>query len=370
MKSREMRSMRAPVLLITASLLAAPSAKAGPRAVCTQTQLERAHRAIARSLFEVSGAHGRGLGALLYDAQHIVTSAALVRAGRGFEVRSLGGQKRRATIVAVDSKNDIALLRLTRPVSAEPLRSVGFLRAGSPVLGYALRGGDQLRLVAGSLGKRHRLRSLPRRNFVQGPVFDCEGAVVGLRKGSVSASLTPVYKADRLAQRARLKADSAVPAKAWRSGWRAGPMLSVMTQLTSQESWFGPSLGLGLIDDDRLFLPIRLTVLALSPPRAPARYIRGLRVQGSVGLGYRWLMISGTIPVYVVPNFAIAAAYDWRNEVLLNGVRTPTLESLRVSPAFGLSINLSLIELSYQVHVNVEDPDASIHQFGIGAQFL
>ncbi len=81
-------------------------------------------------------------------------------------------------------------------------------------------------------------------------------------------------------------------------------------------------------------------------------------------------MSSGTIPIYMVPNFAVVAAYDWRNEVLLNGARTPTLESLRVSPAFGLSINLSLVELSYQVHLNVENPDASIHQVGVGAQFL
>ncbi len=367
-----MRSMRAPVLLITASWLAASWAQAEPRAVCTQAQLKRTHRAIGPSLFEVSGAHGRGLGALIYDSQHIVTSASLVRAGRGYEVRSLGGQKRTATIVAVDRKNDLALLRLTRPVSVEPLDTNRRTRArkGSAVLGYALRGGDQLRLVTGTMGKRYQLRSAAPRSFVQGPIFDCEGALLGVRKGSVSATLTLLHHADRLAKRARLMRRKSAPAEAWRSGWRAGPMLAVMTQLTSQESWFGPSLGLGLIDDDRLFLPIRLSVLALSPPRAPARYVRGLRVQGSVGLGYRWLMSSGTIPIYMVPNFAVVAAYDWRNEVLLNGARTPTLESLRVSPAFGLSINLSLVELSYQVHLNVENPDASIHQVGVGAQFL
>lgn len=164
--------------------------------LCAETAHDRASASVVR----VESGTSVGSGFLVLDASHVVTSFRTVRDGHGVRVVDHAGNARGARVVVTAPDDDLALLALATPLSAEPLpvADVDGLRVGMRIVAIGhpyLRGRDQIALglrgeglfeqtlsegVVSALGPRSlstdaRLAS----GSVGGPIVDCEGEVAG-----------------------------------------------------------------------------------------------------------------------------------------------------------------------------------------------
>lgn len=286
--------------------------------VCSSTAIESAHRMASAALVEIRapGVHGFptwGLGFSFGSRRWVATAHHLVENGRGIEVVS-GEEIRRATVVAVGREHGIAILELDRPLAATPLVAAHRdLSVGEPVLAIGFEGwGDDADVVVSTgivtakKGERVRSDALAKLPESDGaPLLDCAGDLVGIasRAGGYVAQARTV---DTLGETVD---DDAAPVEA---GWSlAHPSIGFVGQIgaTSDpargrpDGWLGASVGTALIGDDRWYIPFeaRFSVLAGPPPVDPLTERRGSRLQLHSGLGYRFMLSGGDLPIYLTP---------------------------------------------------------------------
>lgn len=174
---------------------AAASSDAEPPRTC----IGAVHEAARASIVRVESGLAVGAGFLALDAAHVVTSRSIVADGHGVRVVDVEGNVRPARVIVTASDDDLALLELASPLPGTPLdlADPAALDVGREVvvpslaLGASRRGRDgrhdfEFSLTAGALnaiGERE-LQVDARPAIVGAPIVDCHGDVVGVARRS------------------------------------------------------------------------------------------------------------------------------------------------------------------------------------------
>ena len=370
--------------------------------VCSSTAIETAHRAASSALVEVRApsVHGFptwGLGFSFGSGRWVATALHLVENGRGIEVVS-GEDVRQATLIAAGREHGVAILRLDRPLAATPLVAAKRdLSVGEPLLALGYEGWGQDADVVVSPGivtarrdehvRSDALAKLPASDGA--PVLDCAGDLVGI----ASRAGGYIAHARTLSTLGKTIDDGAEPIEA---GWSlAHPMVGFLGQIGASrdpasgrpDAWFGGSVGTALIGDDRWYIPFeaRFSILAGPPPIDPLVERSGSRLQLHTGLGYRFMLSGGDLPIYLTP--VAGAALSWERVVTRGAtlsldacarggrcdlgisVNERVDDLMRVMPTAGLKLQIGAATFGYELQLDVIRPDESIHQFTFGFQF-
>lgn len=136
--SRSQRAFRVMKAILASSLVLAAAAPAGASGPVDDAWPD-ALRRTAPAVVQVRCGDYRGSGFLYSTASHVVTSFAVANHGGDLSVVASDGTVHRARVVAWSEADDLALLELSTPARAQPLRlSVAAPYAGQPIalLGY------------------------------------------------------------------------------------------------------------------------------------------------------------------------------------------------------------------------------------------
>lgn len=400
----------------------APSVKivAGPPPLggtCSSAAIDRALATGAQALVRVEAPGGVGLGFVFHSPEHVVTALSVVDVGRGIRVVDDEGVRRDAVVVAIDRPRDLALLELEAPVGAEPLTlSNRDPAVGSPVLVLAkasddgdrhhrwrghrrhrrdhAAGGDTLvraGIVSSRTGMSLRSDAIDRRHLSWGaPALDCDGRVVAV---AISGYTDELVAASAVGQLARTIGDGDYAGR-----WSfLHPSLAVVGQVDVEphpdfafdesDKWLGLSLGTALIGRDRWYFPVRFAATFLIRPDPEAAFTErsGYRLLGSVGAGYRFMIRSGRVPIYLAPTVGLTGMYERTKLTSLelavdpdcagSGCPVQALEIEQVArrwrplPTAGLGVHFGFGEVSYQFLLDPENAERSVHQLTVGAQW-
>ncbi|MBA3697307.1 MAG: trypsin-like peptidase domain-containing protein [Planctomycetes bacterium] len=185
--------------------LTAPAAASATPAVATTPEAPKGKSSIADlvehcgpSVVVVKTNTGNGAGFIAFAPDLIVTNYHVVSGARTFQAIFIDGKRtvtHNVTVAAVDSENDLALLKLSSPIKAKVLEFAdsSTLRSGSEVfaIGNPGMGGTILSQTVSNGIISNTERILGKRRFLQtntainpgnsgGPLFDLEGKVVGV----------------------------------------------------------------------------------------------------------------------------------------------------------------------------------------------
>ncbi|MEZ4444576.1 MAG: serine protease [Polyangiaceae bacterium] len=404
--------MRPMVLLATISVLgplAAPAAAddSPPEAVvatapdrCAPADLRALAERVGGSVVRVEAPMTLATGFVFHSRRHVVTTFSAVETGRGILV---GEDRQEATVVAYDSAHDLAILEVPSPLAGRPLDLGESPALGDPVVGvdprHWLDEPDAPIVQPGTVTSLsdHRLRTdvIAIAGLGAGsPIVDCSGEVVAVAHGSWSGLATRVEHLADLED--RLAEGAEVPAEPYSGGWSlAHPSLSFIGQIEHRkrpgfddrhDGWLGLSLGTALIGDDRWYFPFRLGIAGLvSPDRTPLDKRTGYRFQLETGVGYRFLLLGGEVPIYLVPKIGVTLAGERLTTERYSFATSPCAvepcpvavgdplrvdrDMFRVMPTLGLSAQIGPAEIGYQFQLDPKDPSRSLHQMTVGLQF-
>lgn len=381
--------------------------------------LSQARHAIAR--IEAPGASG--LGFVFHSRDYVVTALSVVDRGRGIRVYFDGDERRDATVVAIDTAHDLAILELGAAAPAAPLSlAAAQSDVGDPVLAVGVStnlwpgrkmhrremkahrrwhkkhawrdgGGDTVihpGVITSSSGERQRSNALDSRNLSWGaPILDCAGRVAGVATTPFSDEIASV-------ERLRALEGEIADEEVYAGGWAMGhPHVGLLYQIDHQrndamdghDQWLGISLGTALIGDDSWYFPLRFNASWLIGPdfEDPFKDRSGYRVGGHLGAGYRFMVKGGRVPIYLVPTIGGGVWYEKIKlettllsvagpcEAATCAVQTTLLEETddrwRVRPTAGLGVMVGFGELSYQFQLDTKEPRQSIHAITLGAQW-
>lgn len=364
---------------------------------CDAAAVQRVMRLAEGAAVSIEAPMSEGLGFLFHSKQHVVTTFSMVEAGRGIVV---GQDRLEARVVAVDRERDLAILELERPLSGEPLIAGGKLRVGEPTIAIGRRwvdGADELVAQTGAVtsasGSDFTTDATHGPHaFLGAPILSCRGRVVGVATGWWDDRATSAAALDDLASRIGNQPE-------YTGGWSLWhPSVAFMGQIEHGQTegyeglhrgWLGVSVGTALIGHDRWYFPMRVGISALLEPEEiqedPLVERRGLRAQVETGVGYRFLLSRGFLPLYLVPKIGGAYLYDRtveRTSTLLietcsGGECTaqagPAVETVtemhRLLPTVGMAFQFGVGEVGYQLIVDPEELDRSVHQVSVGLQF-
>jgi hypothetical protein len=174
-----------------------PLEAAAAAAARPPTCIGAVHAAARASIVRVESGLAVGAGFLALDAAHVVTSRSIVADGHGVRVVDVEGNARAARVVVTAPDDDLALLELASPLPGAPLEVAdpAALDVGREVvvpsfaLGATRRGRDgrhdfEFSLTAGALnalGER-AVQVDARPAIVGAPIVDCHGEVVGVAR--------------------------------------------------------------------------------------------------------------------------------------------------------------------------------------------
>jgi len=361
-------------------------------AICSEAEIARAHERTRAAVVRVvaTGASGRGI--MFHSPRHVLTAFTIIATGRDVTVTFHGSEPQPATVVAVDEERGLALLELEHqaPAGVAPLlASDRKLLVGTPLLLASPRWPDLDQLAIKTGNVTSLVEGDPRTDFNSwepgSPLLDCRGRVVAVTTDWWSEDIKPVAAATELIGAIGQQA----PYTGQWSILHPSVGLKVMHD-HGGDSFVGLSLGTALIGKDRFYLPLRLSFSALAEPEDPDATVTrtGARLQLEAGIGYRWQLLGGELPLYLVPTLGGAVQTTFTREIHKAEVITrsdcspqapcqtetvktelPWQHSWSAGPTAGLGLALGPAELSYQLQLNVKDPQSSTHQWYLGLQF-
>lgn len=182
----------------TAAVAASTVAPAVPEAPKGKSSIADLVELYGPSVVVVKTNTGNGAGFVAFAPDLIVTNYHVVSGARTFQAIFMDGKRtvtHNVTVVAIDSDNDLALLKLSQPSKAKVLEFAdsAAVRSGSEVfaIGNPGMGGTILSQTVSNGIISNTERILGKRKFLQtntainpgnsgGPLFDLEGRVVGV----------------------------------------------------------------------------------------------------------------------------------------------------------------------------------------------
>ena len=389
-----------------------------PRLVdgCASGAIDRTWALGAQALVRVEAPGNVGLGFVFHSSQHVVTALSVVDVGRGIVVTDGEGTRRDAMVVAVDRPRDLALLELEAPVGATPLSlSDRDVAVGDPLLVLAESDDDSRKhrrfrrhrhrrrrhveaetlvragIVSSRTGMSLRSDAIDRRHLSWGaPALDCDGRVVAVAISPHTDELVAASAVGTLA--------AAIGERDYAGRWSFfHPSVAVVGQadvadhpdyaFDESDKWLGFSLGTALVGRDRWYFPLRFgaTFLVRPDPQAPFTERSGYRLLGSLGVGYRFMLRSGRMPIYLAPTAGLTGMYERTKLTSLElavdpecaggGCSVEAFEVERIDrrwrplPTAGLGLHVGFGEVSYQILVDAKDVERSVHQLTVGAQW-
>jgi hypothetical protein len=372
-------------------LVSLPSAAPSLGGVCDSAAIADAYQRSRPALVEVTAAGGKGLGFLYHSDRHVVTALSLVQTGRAVRVSVGGGEPQPADVVAISTDGELAVLELAAAVTGvAPLApSPAALAVGAPVLRLGHQE-DQHESVftmvpatVTAISDWNVYTNAAHEWVSGGPVLDCQGRVVGVIVDPWTDRLTRVHSIDALVAEIGQQ-------ERYTGTWSImHPSFGALFHFQPDNVWMGASLGTAIIGEDSWYFPLRLGALGLIGPNDDRDLDRsGARFQLELGVGYRILIGSGDMPVYLVPQVGGAFGYQFINQSRIEYLVTAagcsaqnpcvgqevTVEGAsatdwHAAPQATLGLGFGYGELSYSLQMDVTDFGASTHQLYIGFQF-
>jgi hypothetical protein len=365
---------------------------------CTPRETRRVLARLRPALVSVAGLNGMAHGFVFRSRRQVLTLFDVVSSGRGIEVTLSDGSTVEARILSIDRANNLALLELPRAAPAAPLRVGKALEVGAPhlVIGTPYYG-DSPKVVilpgnvTGKVGRHLRTDALEGANLTLGsPVVDCQGQLAAVHAEWFDGRLLAASELERVV-------DGVGRQPEYTGDWSmAHPSFAASTffdRSTPDATRWGGGLTLGtaLIGEDRWYFPFRLGVFATSPlvddDGDPNTTHMGVRLTAETAFGYRFMLSGGGMPAYLVPTVGVMGGYEHfasrtsRQVVTQSGcspetpcdVELETTEAITESwfarPTLGLALQISYMEIGYQLQIQADKPEDSTHVLSFGVQF-
>ena len=330
-----------PLLLLA---LLAPAARAQvAESACDPDWVVEVYRRVKPSIVRIERPDGAlGTGFFFGDAQHVATAFHVIDLGRGVFVRLADGRAIQASVVAVDTDHDLAILVLEgAAVDVTPLAPAPPPEVGSPALAVGNPFGtaaSREKELQGLLNWSATLGIVSARSdaYVQtdaalnpgnsgGPLLDCRGRVLGvvsrrLNAGEGIAFAIPVPRLEALAREAAKSPASYV------GNWRATGAIGVPVEIDSSGAFVGLGLRVGVMAYDRAWLALGLGTTLTGPTESSGNTITrsASRKYGELVLGYRWLMAPySVLPTYLAVSAGAALVTDSRSFTTFTATTNP-----------------------------------------------
>jgi hypothetical protein len=364
--------------------------------VCGTEPMDPIARRVRGTVVEVGGSFTGTLGFVFGEPDLVVAPFAVAESGRGVQVTH-DGRAMPATIAAIDEEAGLALLRVAGLSGVKPLEP----SPHEPALGHAVLGVSQPYGVGGpadqvtgghvTQGEGHWFRSSALVGFgfaVGSPLVDCRGRVLGMGEWYGDRAVG-IHRAQAMVNRVR---GGAPP---YEGRWSlAHPSFHALLEVDHDgEAWGGADLGLALVGHDRweFGLSGRLLGRGEPPEQASDAWVTrewGVRGGADLRAGARLMLTEGAMPLYVVPHVGIGFDVSARGGERSRGQiesegcsssepcpvvtelrQLPTVTEARIAPQVGLAFRIGFVDLGYTFRLDVDTPDASSHQVGMGIQF-
>ncbi len=368
-----------------------------------ETELfERARSSIVR----IDVGDGMGTGFVFHTRRHVATAFHVIGDARRVYVSSHGGARQRATVVAVDSDHDLAILvvpndlegevLVTAPTSETPSVGDHVVAIGHPfgidadnsenlegLLNWSLTSG----VVSAVGAERIQTDAAVNPGNSGGPLLDRNGHVIGVLVRREGDGIGLAIRTHRLNELGAQIEEQGI----YRGRWRFYFDFGMTTQFDRTGSWMGAYLTVGTLAYDRIGLIARFGGLSLidDTSEEPLNSRIGSRVTMELETSYRFAIPLGrALELGVI--LGVGAALTWQS------IETSTLrfempssgcdagrsacnidvfedrsesESWFIRPTFSLGLTLARVLVTYSFHLDVADPAASTHQILLGIEF-
>jgi hypothetical protein len=333
---------------------------------------------------------------LFHSPKHVATAFHVVSLGREIEVTFANGKTIGAEVVAVDKKNDLAILELHQAAEGMTPLDPGEadkVELGTPVLAighpYATVDDELEGLLSWSVsqgiisGRGERLlqtdAALNPGNS-GGPLIGCDGRVLGVVSAKLQAEgIGFVIPAGLLVK----TLDKIGTQPEFGGDWRLTASLGILFHGNPEEGLLGFEIGVGVAFYDALQIRLRYGPLwSVTEQDVPADVFQRTHMRHSLqgDLGYRLLLQERPFPIYMGAFIGGAAAKNEISETTLTGVatdpnctggncqirvdRTDTeTDEWRGYPLIGLELEiLSGVGMSYAFMPDVTDLELSLHR--------
>ncbi len=344
---------------------------------------------------------GLGTGFLFMTPKHVLTAFHVVDLGRGLNVKFMNGKRMGAVVVAVDTEHDLALLELDTAVLDVPVLpahvdlAVGMkvFAIGNPygdasdgnlegLLNYSTTEGAVSAFNADML----QTDTLLAPGNSGGPVFACDGGVVGV---------ADLLLDNRIGFAVRIHRGLELAAKLSTRKATFGGTISLrdgtLGAVVESDVWdyVGLSAGGRVVAYDRLSLDARLGALLALPRDTSDPVVSRSSFRGTAELafGYRALFFPYSFPTYATLSLGGAAALDRGTQRSLQityatpgcpGAAScvPQLtgheESIRggsVAPMASLHVTFAAFDVGYAYKLDVVHPSLSTQRVYVGILF-
>lgn len=346
---------------------------------------------------------GLGTGFLFMTPQHVLTAFHVVDLGRGLKVKFLNGKRLAASVVAIDTEHDLALLALESPVLDAPVLpahvdlEVGMkvFAIGNPYGDASETGGNLEGLLNYSTAEGAvsafnadmlQTDALLAPGNSGGPLLACDGGVVGV---------ADLLLDNRIGFAVRIHRGLELAAKlGTRKGTFSGTVSlrdGTLGAVVESDVWdyVGLSAGGRVVAYDRFALDARLGALVALPRDTSDPVVSRTAFRGTaeLALGYRALFFAYSFPTYVTLSLGGAGSIDRGTQRSLQisyatpgcpGAATcvPQLtgheEGIRggsVAPMASLHVTFAAFDVGYAYKLDVTHPSLSTQRVYVGILF-
>lgn len=368
-----------------------------------EAELYRRHRP---SVVRVDVLDGMGTGFVFGSGRQVATAFHVVDDARRVYVWPSGGERLRATVVAVDREHDLAILEVSEDLAVAPLEPVVQDEApvvGDPVVaighpfGSDADGDEEMegmlnwsltRGVVSALGEELiQTDAAVNPGNSGGPLLDRHGRVVGVVTRRSGDGIGLAVRVHRLVALVEEVGEQGL----YRGRWRFDFGMGLDMQFDRVGSWIGGYLEMGTVGYDRVGLIGRLSLFSLIDGQglAPLYQNEGLRLTMAVEANYRIpIPLGRALSLDLVLGVGAAATWqsieerrmqlrladagcDLATEMcdLETSIESSVAEGWLIRPTFSLGLELAILTLSYSFHLDVLDPAASTHQLLLGITY-
>lgn len=375
------------------ALAAAPSEDGERGPPCEAAYIERVYKATKPSIVRIKRSDGAlGTGFVYHSNKHIATALHVVDLGRDLQVEFPGGKTTSASVVAIDTAHDLAILELAAPTDAPPLLPRFSVSIGSPLVAIGNPYGDLARFSEELEGLLNfsisqGIVSAKSEAYVQtdavlspgnsgGPMLTCDGRVIAIADRLLDARIgfgVPVIHlanlANKIGQQAR-----------YRGRWASEGGAIGLTYQHDANTYLGFYLGGSVVGYDRIPVTVRLGMAfaGKGDTTAPITDRPIYRFWSEATAGYRFLFFPYKFPTYLTLAGGLLATINRGSETRL-GISTTapgqlvstrkTLKGGGVSPMLSVELSLAQIALSYGFALDVLHPNGSTHRLLLGLSF-
>ena len=334
---------------------------------CSSENMKDTLAKAEKRLVSVSSRWESSLGFVFFSPHHVLTTFSSVMWHESLSVHLPDGSASSVRVVAYNESANLALIELDRTTGLEPLKMGDAVDVGDPVFAVgktsAFDGGvgtihaGVVNAIKPSSFKTDALEAFFHREG--GPVFDCQGALVGITVGAYSRYVAPIGIARDLTKE--------IGKQEIYEGPSVRPHLELGLPLHVDERAIGAgmSLGLGLLFRPGFEMKFKGGLVAMHEHE---NELAGLRMFGQTLLGWR-TYVDDDQDVSFSAAAGVTLSHDRFCEDACNDQNPPVIQRTRWLPTVEAGFQFWPAFVSYQYQVDIKAPPLSVHQIMLGIDF-